>query len=404
MYRMLEGVRIVELSTFLAASTTGRLLAELGAEVIKVETIGGDTYRHIGPSMSCPITDGANPAFDEHNACKKFVSLNLRSEKGMSIMHELLATADVFLTNTRTQALKSMKLYWDDLKDKYPCLIFAHVLGYGEKGPRANTPGFDYTAFWARGGMMRDMAPKGSYPCTNLVGVGDHAVSLGLAGTIMGSLYRREKTGRGEKLDSSLTQMSCWLNMSSLQTAFYGTDVQRDHFHPKQALTNHYMCKDGEWIFLSCTDYRRLFAKLVTEALERPDLLEDERFNTFEASLQNKVELVEEFDKIFLTRTRDEWDEALNRADIAHEIIQGFKDVLTDPQVRENNYLYIYEYADGTQTPVTPPPIHVGTEESYLDYEFYPAKAIGADNDEYLASRGYTSEQIAEMRANGIVK
>ena len=143
-YKPLEGVRVVELSFMMAGPSCGRHLADWGAEVIKVETMHGDPYRHIGPTMGMPITEKANPNFDEQNAFKNFMALNLRTPEGMEILHKLLATADVFLSNNRAKALEAMGLSWETLHAKYPRLVYAQVYGYGERGPMKDVAGFVY--------------------------------------------------------------------------------------------------------------------------------------------------------------------------------------------------------------------------------------------------------------------
>ena len=399
--QFLKGVRVVEISTFLAAPTAGRLLSEWGAEVIKVETPKGDVYRGHGPTMQMPITPDANPNFDMHNSGKEFAALNFRSAKGMEYLHKLLATADVFLTNNRIQALEAMHLTWEELHAKYPRLIFAHVLGYGEKGPLANTPGFDFTAFWARSGFMRDIAPKDGPPSNGIVGVGDHVVTLGIVGAICAALYKRNETGVGEKIDSSLLQMATWLNMSTLNSVHFGRQLPRSRSNPNQAGNNCYECGDGEWLWLACTDYN-LFPKLATIVLERPDYLEDPRCVPRPNYLKNADELTAEFDEIFKTQPREVWIERLKKADIAHEKIQHFKDIETDPQVLANNYLIEHEYADGTTAVFAPPPVHFGSVD-YWKYDIRPARKIGADNDKYLKEVGYSQEEIDQMRADGDV-
>ena len=146
----LEGIRVVELSTMLAASMTGRILAEWGADIIKVETLNGDAWRKQAGTTMSPRTKDANPNFDMQNLNKRFVSLNLRTPEGKEIMMKLLERADVLVTNYRIQALEGMGLSYEQLKDQFPRLIHAHVLGYGDKGPDKDRPGYDYTAFFSQ--------------------------------------------------------------------------------------------------------------------------------------------------------------------------------------------------------------------------------------------------------------
>ena len=298
----LENIKVVELATYLAAPTCARVLADWGADVIKVEPLKGDIYRTMGPTQMCPITEKANPTFDNHNSGKKYVALNLRSAEGMEAFHRLLAQADVFVTNNRPDALEAMHLTYDDLKDKYPRLIFAHVLGYGEKGPDYNKPGFDYTAFFSRSGILADLAPAGGPPCNIVTGMGDHAVSISLAAGICAALYHRTTTGLGEKVDCGLLQVGCFLLQAPIQSGYYGKVMPRTRYDPNQANSNTYQCSDGEWIFLAATDYNRQFPKLCKEVFNRPDLLEDPRFNDRLSSIKNKAELVKVYDEIFKTK------------------------------------------------------------------------------------------------------
>ena len=180
----LEGSRVVELSTMLAASMTGRILAEWGADIIKVETLNGDAWRKQAGTTMSPRTKDANPNFDMQNLNKRFVSLNLRTPEGKEIMMKLLERADVLVTNYRIQALEGMGLSYEQLKDQFPRLIHAHVLGYGDKGPDKDRPGYDYTAFFSRSGLMADLPPAGAGPLVPIGGVGDHSVAVALAGGI----------------------------------------------------------------------------------------------------------------------------------------------------------------------------------------------------------------------------
>ena len=160
----LEGIRVLDLSNFLAASTAGRIMAEWGADVIKIEPPQGDTYRNNGPYMGIPIYERGvvgNPSYDNENGNKRWVALNLKSEKGKEALFKLLDTADVLLTNYRPGALKKLGISYEDLKERYPGLVYGMILGYGPKGPAKDKPGFDYTAFYARSGLMADAAPRG---------------------------------------------------------------------------------------------------------------------------------------------------------------------------------------------------------------------------------------------------
>lgn len=398
----LENVKVLELATYLAAPTCARVLADWGADVIKVEPPKGDIYRTMGPTQMCPITPEANPTFDNHNSGKKYVSLNLRSEAGMAVFHRLLAQADVFVTNNRPDALEAMHLTYEDLKDEYPKLIFAHVLGYGEAGPDYNKPGFDYTAFFSRSGILADLAPAGGPPCNIVTGMGDHAVSITLAGGICAALYRRTVTGLGEKVDCGLLQVGCFLLQAPIQSSYYGKVMPRTRYDPNQANSNTYQCSDGEWIFLAATDYARQFPTLCRDVLGHPELLEDPRFSDRLSSIKNRAELVKIYDEIFKTKTQDEWCALLSKADIAHERLQHFKDLPTDPQVLANHYMYEHTYPDGTKTVFANSPVHFGSVP-HEGHVFQTSGPIGRDNDAVLTATGYTAEELQALRDSGAI-
>ena len=160
----MENIRVVELSTMLAGPMTARILAEWGADVIKVESVNGDAWRKQAGTTLSPCTKDANPNFDVQNMNKRFVCLNLRTEAGRDAIMRLLSGADIFITNYRVQALEPMGLTYEQLKESFPRLIHASVLGYGSEGPESSRPGYDYTVFFARTGLMADLAPAGGPP------------------------------------------------------------------------------------------------------------------------------------------------------------------------------------------------------------------------------------------------
>lgn len=182
-YQPLKGVKVIELSLMVASSTCGRMLADFGADVIKVENTGiGDTFRRWPASVGAPVQDDYNPLFDSLNANKRAISINLKTEKGQELMYGLLEDADVFLTNVRSEGLKHMNLDYDSLKDRFPKLVVAQLIGYGEKGPDKDKPGYDNTAFWARGGFLYSQAVgregEKPYPLYMPMGFGDTACAM----------------------------------------------------------------------------------------------------------------------------------------------------------------------------------------------------------------------------------
>ena len=390
----LEGIKVVELSTMLAGPMTARLLAEWGADVIKVESMNGDPWRkQYGTSLS-PYTEHANPNFDMQNINKRFVAFNMRTPEGKEAMMKLLATADVFLTNYRVQALEQMGLTYDQLKDQFPKLVHASVLGYGSEGAEKNRPGYDYTAFCARTGFLRDFAPAGGPPIMTVAGVGDHSVAISLAGGIAAALFKRTKTGVGDKVDVSLLQMGTYIFTCGILNGFNGREYPRDRYNCAHACSNTYQGKDGEWIYLAIVDYRR-FPEFCG-CIGHPELAEDPRFSTQNAYYVNKADLTKILDEVFKEQTVEYWHKILNDHDLPHEICYHFKDVPYDEQVQANHYTYFHEYQDGTKTVFTNGPVHFAS----IDPAKIPCREsrnVGSDTKEILEELGYSDDKIQKM-------
>lgn len=397
----MEGIKVVELSTMLAGPMTARILAEWGADVVKVESMNGDAWRKQAGTTLSPCTKDANPNFDMQNMNKRFVALNMRTEEGSAAMMKLLSTADVFVTNYRVQALEPMGLTYEQLKEKFPRLIHASVLGYGEKGPEKDRPGYDYTVFFSRTGLMADLAPAGGPPLVPVGGIGDHSVAVALSGGIAAALYKRSVTGQGDKVDVSLLQAGTFILCTGILNGFNGRKLPRDRYDCGHAGSNTYQASDGEWFYLAVIDYRR-FPEFC-EVIGMPEIAADPRFSTAAAYYKNREELTKIFDKKFAQQPIAYWHALLDEHDLPHEILYHFKDVPNDPQVQANHYTYFYEYPDGTKTVFANGPVHFGS----IDPAAIPCKTsgtIGRDNDEVLKELGYNEAQITALRESGDIK
>lgn len=399
----MEGIKVIELSTMLAGPMTARILAEWGADVIKVESMNGDAWREqYGTSLS-PCTETANPNFDMQNMNKRFVSLNLRSKEGLDAIIKLISKADVFLTNYRIHTLEKMGLTYEQLKLRFPKLIHASVLGYGSEGDEKYRPGYDYTAFCARTGLLGDLAPAGGPPIMTVAGLGDHSVAVALSAGIAAALYKRTVTGEGEKVDVSLLQAGTFILSTGLLNGFNGRKFPRDRYNCSHAGSNTYQGADGEWIYLAIVDYRR-FAEFC-DAVGLPEVAKDPRFSTQQAyyTPESKRELTKILDAKFAEQPVSYWHELLNAHDLPHEIVYHFKDVPYDPQVQANHYTYFHEYPDGTKTIFTNSPVHFASVNP-AEIPCRTSGPIGCDTADILKELGYTEEQIQSMYQAGEIR
>lgn len=211
MEKPLSGIKVIELSTYVAAPVAAKMLGEWGAEVIKIEPHFGDEYRVIGHTLGMPVSSEQNPCFDLENTNKKFISLNLKTEQGREVLKKLLKESNGMITNYRPEALNKLGLDYEDVKKINPAIVYGQVVGYGLNGPDKDKPGFDLTAFFARSGIMLDTVERGTSPMNTLVAVGDHATGVSLVAGMCAGFTKQAISGVGEKIVSGLYQNSLFL-------------------------------------------------------------------------------------------------------------------------------------------------------------------------------------------------
>lgn len=398
--RPLEGVRVVELATFIAAPSCGRYLADLGARVVKVEAPAGDPLRRTAVNEGRPAGDLENTSFDLDNAGKQAVCLDTKSPQGREALEKLLAQADVFITNVRWRSLVKSGLDWETLKAKYPKLVMGYVTGYGEKGPDKDLPGFDFTAYFARGGILGTLFDKDSAPMLTMPGFGDHPVGLYLASGLLAALYRAEKTGRGDLVTVSLFHSAIWAVSTMLQSAQYGQDATRYPMSRKDIanpFTVAHKTSDGRWIQFAAPAYDVLYDKFVS-ALGRPDLAGDPRFFP-QANLQaNLHEFYDILAGEVAKRTLDEWCAAFKAADIPYAVAQTWDELLEDPQAWAADCFYRMSYPTGAERTLVRPPV-LFSDTPLPEYRRGPYQ--GEQTEAVLAELGYSAEQIRAMLEAG---
>lgn len=395
----LSGVKVVEMSVFVAAPVSARLLADMGAEVIKVEAPTGDSWRASAMGYIERFNKDENPVFDIYNTGKKHISLNVKTPEGKEAFFKLLEEADVFVTNLRLAALKRLGLAYEDIKERYPSLIYAAVLGFGKTGPDADLPAYDTTAFWARCGFLRDMSAKkdGYEPVIAPSSVGDTATGYLLMGEICAALYRRTITGEGDYVTSTLFHngVFCMGTMAIIAQEPFGNTYPRTRIDA--GFTGHYECSDGEWLYFpmgnASVNLPKYFAMI-----GHPEFCEDPRFSTGVARWNNRAELYEYFREAILQKPSEYWAKFGRENDIPIVYMAHFKDVTKDPQAWANGYLEHVEFANGNVDIMPASPIEM---ESFKVPPTKPAPRVGTHTVEVLQSLGYTDAQIDAMIANG---
>ena len=397
----LSGLTVIDFSTVVAGPSAARVLADLGADVIKVESKNGDPTRF---QDATPTLKPESYCFTNCNSNKKFISINIKSEGGKDAMLRLVEKSDVFITNVRYKSLKRAGLDYEALKDKFPKLIYAHFNGYGYKGPDSDLPGYDMSAFWSRSGAMLDGHIDDSKRLYEpAYGMGDLFCAGYFATGILSALIGREKTGHGTMVSTSLLHSGVWANGRNIMPAqdAIGDVVPLPPEWNYNMFYRAYLCADGKWLTLAF-NYLQHF-KLACEVFEMEDLLNDPRYQTQGALRVNEVakSMTDRLEATIAGKPRDYWIEQMRARDLVYAPVQAAAEVSKDAQVLENGFLEEVEYGNGTKVLMPNIPIQ------YSDYEVrkvVPAEGIGANTQEILQDLGYTDEKIRLLMEEGCIQ
>ena len=324
MRKALEGIKVIQLANFIAAAATGRYLADHGADVIIVEAAKGDPIRFTQEQEGRPQNIKENVAWEYLNGNKRCISINTKTEEGKEALFALLEDADVLLTNWRLGALERAGLDYETLKGRFPKLIYAMILGYGKTGPDKDLPGFDFTAFFGRGGYTQNLRRRGNDPITMIPGLGDNNVGLMLAMGIVTALFNREKTGQGDFVTTSLYETAIF-NMSMMLLGVQYDGQAHDYpisiYDNRNPLNGAYRTSDDRIIQCACPNYNDRFEPFM-KSIGREDLIAAGKYfpqaDMIAAGLIK--ELIDEIQKTFLEGDMKTMDDKLRAGDIPHSI------------------------------------------------------------------------------------
>lgn len=396
----LAGLKVIDCASFIAAPVAATVLADFGADVIKIEPPAGEPYRRDDPAIRVPYSDYPyNYVVD--NRSKRAITLDLKQAAAQEVLHRMLAGADVFVTNAPLPARERLKVRYADLKDLYPRLIYASVTAYGETGPEADRTGFDSTALWARTGLMDLVKPApDSAPARSLPGMGDHPTAISMVAAIVMALYRRERTGQGGEVATNLMANGLWWNAIWTQAALCGAKVEGrpPREQADNPMHNLYACADGRWFHLVMITKPDRF-KEVARTVGLPHLADDPRFATPEGRTGHARELIDAFDAVFKTRPWAEWKTIFTESRFTFGEIGTVDDVASDVQMRESGAIIPHPEPEKAGSNLT-----LSSPFWLTDVEKRPpamSPKLGEHNDEVLAELGFSAAQTRALREGG---
>jgi crotonobetainyl-CoA:carnitine CoA-transferase CaiB-like acyl-CoA transferase len=393
-----SGLKVVDLASFVAGPGAAVILSDFGADVIKVEPPAGDMWRIV---FKVPPQPRANDNYLWHldNRNKRGLVLDLKSADAGEVLERLVKWADVLIVNTPHPARERLKLEYQDVVQWNPRLIYADVSGFGDNGPDANLPGFDITAYWARSGLLSQTRDAGAPPTWPIAASGDHATAVGLFSAIVMGLYRRERTGKGSSVTTSLLAEGIWAAGVHIAGALAGATFYplHDRQSPANATLNPYKASDGGWFMLVVTPDK---LQALATGIGRPDLLTDPRFSDPAKQAANAAQLRAILDDVFAKQPMQHWREVFDKAHITYGAILDPAEVVNDPQLRANNIVVPLEGAGGklALTVSSPMQVHGVAKEAARR-----APRLGEHNDEILKELGFNAAQIEKLQAGGTV-
>ena len=393
-----SGLKVVDLASFIAGPSAAVILSDFGADVIKVEPPTGDIWRH---ANKLPPQPQSEDPYQWHlaNRNKRGMALDLKSPSAQQVLEKLVKWADVLIVNTPHPARKRLKLEYDDVVKWNPRLIYADLTGFGDRGPDAELPGFDITSYLARSGLLSMTRDAGAPPTWPVAGSGDNATAVGLYSAVVTALYRRERTGKGAHVTTSLLAEGIWSASVSIQGALCGAKFfgLHDRKNPANAALNVYRTADDTWFVLIVTPDK---LAAVAKAIGRADLLTDPRFSDPAKLVANMPQLTAILDDVFGARPMAYWYEVFNGVHVTFGAVRGPQEVIDDPQLRANEIIVPLEGAGGNLTSTISSPIQV---HGVSKVPARRAPGVGEHNEEVLRLLGFDSMEIDGLRASGAI-
>jgi crotonobetainyl-CoA:carnitine CoA-transferase CaiB-like acyl-CoA transferase len=392
---ILAGIRVIDCGTYVAGPAAATVMSDFGAEVIKIERPGGGDLWRLFSKLPGVAKCDLDWCWVLTNRNKKSVALDLGRADGREVLLRLVRSADVFVTNYQRTLLEKFGLTWEDLAPLNGRLIYAHLTGYGDAGEDADAPAFDALAYWARSGLMMSVVGGDGSPAAPRPAIGDHPTAMSMFGAIMLGLYRRERTGQGGRVTTSLLASGAWANACDIQAKLLNAEFPQRSAggHPPNPLTAAYLTSDGKIFLLVLIDPDVEFPRLC-RILDQPELSDNVLFRTNAAREENAAALYEILRAQFEARDLAQWAEAFRRSDIKWAPLPRLDDVVKDPQMRAAEAIIDLDHPRAGRIETVNSPVFVSGESKRKPSA---APDVGAHTREILEELGYAPAEIEAL-------
>ena len=396
---MLTGIRVLSMGTVIAGPAAGAILADWGADVIKVEPLTGEMFR--GTTRAQGVSTGqVNSLIQVFNRGTRGLAIDLTKESGREAFYKLVKESDVFISNYEPSAIRKLKVDYASLSTVNPRIIHAVISGYGSKGPDKDERAYDFTAGWARSGLMNLITEPGCPPAAQRAGTIDTAAATHVVAGILAALLNRERTGEGQELEVSLYHTGVWTLASDVQGTLLGREpIPNDRTKARNPVWNSYKTRDGRWIWLAMLQPNAYWPAFCV-SIKMPELEKDHRFATQENRATNCQELIHIIEGVIAEKTMQEWEQIFRSHNVLYGRSQTTTEVVNDPQALANDFFVTVEHPEAGEMRIVTTPVKFRQKPAQVKTT---APEIGQHTEEILLGIGCTWDDISRLKEQGAI-